>query len=207
MIVIDIETCAAPDDVLALVKPEFLPAANLRDPEKIKASVAEKEAAWFDKLALDAKTGQVLAIGLLDTLEMEESPIRILTGPEKAIIAEFWAAWNDGPKIAGFCIKSFDLPFLVQRSWILGVPVPQDLLEGRYWNRRIVDLQEIWTCFGYRTEGQSLDSISKALGFGGKTGNGKDFARLFFDDRKAALDYLSTDLELTAKLAARLGIR
>lgn len=207
MIIFDCETAPLPAEKLASVKPVFKPNRTLKDPEKIKADLAAKELAWMDDAALDGKYGQVLAIGLLDTFEMEAAPLRILAGPEKAIIAEFWSVWNDGPKIVGFCIKSFDLPFLVQRSWILGLPVPKDLLEGRYWNRRIVDLQEIWTCFGYRTEGQSLDAIAKATGIGAKTGNGKDFAHLFATDRKAALDYLGTDLELCAKLAARLGVQ
>lgn len=206
MIICDIETTAAPDDVLALVMPSFEGPANYVDPVKIAKAVEEKRQAWKDRAALDAKTGQVLAIGLLDTFEMEGSPVRILAGPEKALIGGFWSIWNGGPKIVGFCIKSFDLPFLVQRSWILGVTVPPDLLEGRYWNRRIVDLQEVWTCFGYRTDGQSLDAICKATGIGAKTGNGRDFAHLFATDRKAALDYLGTDLELTAALAQRLGI-
>lgn len=197
----DVETSAAPDSVLETVKPEFKAPGNYKDPAKIETAKAEAEAAWRERAALDAKTAVVLSVGLLD-----EHP-KLFTGPEPFLLTSFWDAWNEGPKFVGFCIKSFDLPMLVQRSWITGVPVPTDLMEGRYWNRRIMDLQEIWTCYGRGTEGQSLDSICKALGLGGKNGNGKDFAKLFATDQKEALAYLQRDLELTAALGKRLGIQ
>jgi hypothetical protein len=35
---------------------------------------------------------------------------------------------------------SFDLPFLIRRSWAWGVPVPM-VREGRFWSRQFIDLR------------------------------------------------------------------
>lgn len=197
----DVESAPRPDDQLARVKPEFKVNRTLKDPEKIKADLIAKEQAWLEGAALDGKYGQVLCIGLLD-----DEGSRFITGPEPEILRGFWAVFDDGPKLVGFNVKGWDLPFLCQRSWALGIQTPTDLMDGRYWNRRIVDVLERWCCYSNRFDGQSLDAICKATGIGAKTGNGRDFAHLFATDRKAALDYLGTDLELTAALAKRLGI-
>lgn len=202
MTIFDLETSALPDAQLELVKPEFKPAANLRDPDKIKASIAEKESAWRERAALDAKTAQILAIGLLD----EDHGTRILTGPEPAMLEVLWECWMQGERLVGFACKHFDMPMAWQRSVILGVKLPKDLMSGRYWNPRVIDLQEVWCCFGRDVTGQNLDVICRALGIGKKFGNGADFGRLFVEDRERALEYLQNDLAITAALAARLGI-
>lgn len=212
MIVIDIETCAAPDDVLAKVKPEFLPAANLKDPEKIKASIAEKETAWREKAALSPLTGQILAIGLHVSEPDFPEPtdgVRILTETEPAMLENVWGLWNEGGRFVGFNVREFDFRFMVIRSRILGVPVPDDLMEGRYWSRRIVDLMELFCCYSRETSGFSLDAINKACGLPAKMPGvtGADFARLFVEDRKKALEYVRTDLLATVALAARLGVQ
>lgn len=197
----DVESSAQPDEQLARLKPEFKANRTLKDPDKITADLAAKEQAWKDDAALDAKYGMVLCIGLLD-----DEGVEFLTGPEPNILKAFWAIFEDGPRMVGFNIKGWDLPFLCQRSWILGIQVPQDLWNGRYWNLRFVDVLEQWCCFSNRFEGNSLAAVAKATGVGEKTGDGKDFSKLYSENRQAALDYCGLDLELTAKIASRLGI-
>lgn len=190
--------------MLAKVRPEFKANRTLKDPEKIKADLIAKEQAWKDDAALDAKYGVVLAIGLLD----DDRTTTIITGPEPEILAKFWSVWNEGSRFVGFNVRGWDAPFLAQRSWALGIPVPDDLMAGRWFNDRLVDLMERWVFFSKRTDGQSLDAICRACGLGQKPEgvSGKDFAHLFETDREKALDYLRNDLLLTQKLAARLGI-
>jgi hypothetical protein len=197
----DVESGPQSDEQLAKVKPEFKANRTLKDPDKIKADLAAKEQAWKDDAALDAKYGQVLCIGLLD-----DDGVRFLTGPEPDILKAFWDVFEEGNRMVGFNIKGWDLPFICQRSWILGVPVPKDLWEGRWWNGRFVDVLERWCCFSNRFEGNSLAAVAKATGVGEKTGDGKEFGKLFSDNQQAALDYCGIDLELTAKIAAKLGI-
>lgn len=208
MIIIDLESAPAPDDVLARVKPEFKAPANYKDAEKIKAAVAEAETAWKDRAALSPLTGRILAIGLMD--ERWDTPVYILAESEAAMLANVWRHWNDGARFVGFNVKEFDFRFMVIRSRILGIPVPEDLFAGRYWNfMRIVDLMEVFCCFSRDTSGFSLDAICKACGLPGKLPGmtGADFARVFAQDREKALAYLRADLAATAALAARLGIQ
>ena len=106
----------------------------------------------------------------------------------------------------GFNVKDFDFRFMTIRSRILGVPVPDDLWVGRYWSTRIICLQEIFTGYSRDIAGYSLGAICRACGLGNKAGSGADFARLFAEDRKAALAYLEQDLRLEAALAKRLGV-
>ena len=203
MICFDCETAALPDSTLESLKPQFRPAANLKDPEKIKASIAEQEAKWRDRAALDAKTARILAIGTLD----EGGTNQALCGDNEAGILEaFWDLWASGEKFVGFACHHFDAPLVWQRSIILNVRPPQDFMSGRYLSPRIIDLQSVWTCGSRDIAGQSLDAVCRACGLGGKTGNGADFGALWLSDRPAALEYLATDLELTWKLAERLGV-
>ena len=66
-------------------------------------------------------------------------------------------------------------------------------------------MREIWQ-FGDRQAAGSLDTISKHLGVGAKTGNGKDFAKLWIEDREKAIAYLRNDLELCREISKKLGV-
>lgn len=214
MIVIDCETCPAPDDVLAKVKPEFKAPANYKKQEAIDAYKAEAEATWREKAALSPLTGQILAMGTLD----EDGVVDIEARDELEMLRAFWGLWeSQSSRMVGFCIRSFDMPFIVQRSWIGGIKVPDDVMAGRYFSARIIDLYEIWTCFNRRqaegtkdeSQKRSLENICKACGLPGKLPGmtGADFARVFAEDKERALAYLRADLAATAALAARLGVQ
>lgn len=207
MNVFDIETSPAAAEVLERVKPKFEAARNLKDPEKIAAAVAEKEATWRDMAALDATTANVLCVGIASGL----ASIRIIEGEERDLLRDFWQWIQDrigaGEQVVGFNVYGFDLPMMIRRSWILGVPVPRVLRKGRYWHDNIIDVMDVWTC-GNRDQRISLDNLSKALGIGEKNGSGKDFATLWRTDRHQAIAYLKQDLSLTRKVAERvLGIQ
>lgn len=198
----DIETGPLPDEQLALVKPEFRAPSNYVDPIKIAASIQSQEAAWRERAALSALTGQVLAVGIL----VDDYPT-IHCVVERENIVAFWHEFQCGGRFVGFAIKGFDLPFLVQRSFVLGIEVPPSVLDGRYFSIRFVDLQECWTCYNPQLrEGASLDAICAACRLGRKNGKGADFARLFTEDGQKALAYLENDLFLVKALAERMGI-
>jgi hypothetical protein len=180
-------------------------------------------AAFKDKAALDATTGRVLAIGFQSGDDGPTSrgkfAIEDGKGDEAALLAAaFWAKYAKcrttagGPrKLVGANILQFDLPFLIRRSWILGVDVPATVRNGRYFDQLFVDVREVWLC-GQRwgeCSSSSLDSMSRALGVGAKNGNGADFAKLWSgtaDERNQAVEYLKNDLALTAAVAKRLGV-
>lgn len=192
---------------------------------KHEASVAEYEstcrqkeeehwAAFVDNAAKSATRGQVLAIGYL-SLAANHKRIAANEDPsdddaERALLQEFWNCFSEvgvgkKNKLVGHNIIGFDLPFLMQRSWMLQVPIPAGVLHGRYFNDVFVDTMQLWGCGAYRNY-VSLNDLAIYFGMPGKNGNGAEFARLFKEDRKAAIAYLKQDLILTHSVAERLGV-
>lgn len=214
MIFFDIETGPISDPELSSMTPPFDPAevktGNLKDPEKIAAKRAEAEAnhqrEFVERAALDPLTGRVLAVGLLSP----QGEFRLIGHEdEAAILREFWGACCGGTsginRMVGFNTHTFDLPFLIRRSFKHQVAVPAGIRRGRYWAEEMVDLREEWQ-LGDRQARGSLDMIARYFGIGAKDGNGRDFAKLWQTDRARAEAYLLKDLELTARIAGRLGI-
>ena len=209
MIYFDIETGPLPEADLLGLMPEFEANKNLKDPAKIEANIAEKRAEWLANAALDAGTGRVLAIGVInidgefmlhahadeaDTLTAFWDDLGYLPHAE-----EQWAGWN---------IFGFDLPFLVRRSWIIGLSAPLWLRNGRHWDVSFVDLMDVYGLpSGGRADYISLDSAARALHVGRKNGKGTDFAKLWFgtaEQRSQAIDYLRNDLFLTRGVGMRI---
>lgn len=204
-LILDIETEPLPEAELRPFLPKIEPPSNYKDAAKIEAYIAEKQAEAIERAALSVLTGRVLAVGLKD------GPYDIKTweGSESGAIGTFWDYWRGCcDRIIGHNIKGFDLPFLIRRSYALGISVPSDVMEGRHFNRRVVDTMELWD-LGTR-ERISLDNFARFLGVGSKPDgvSGKDFARLYHDPatRDKALEYLRNDLVLTEAVAKRMGI-
>lgn len=226
---------------------------NVKDPAKIAEKIEaarekhRQEIAAFEqsksthvanaisKAALSPRTGCVLAIGLKSSKgatcihvdDCEQTP-EAIQAEEASLLAAWWAKcseWKrDGRKIIGHHI-SFDLPFLVRRSWILGVPVPGWLFASRYRPDCFVDTEERWLCFGrFGSEKSNLDFCCSAFGIEGKYKpepmqlpgdefpsqlGGDTFHRFFRaggDFREQALSYLVRDIEATYQLAVRMGL-
>lgn len=175
----------------------------------------------LDEAALSAATGRVVAIGCLSA----ENRLTMIIGEdapdEAAMLSKFWSLYlkmrAKKRSMVGVNICLFDLPFLVRRSWILGVPVPNTVRDGRYWDRLFVDLRDAWLLGQRWGECESsLDHMAKTLGVGSKADglagecSGKDFARMWESgdpqQRATARAYLVNDLELPQKIAACMGI-
>lgn len=167
--------------------------------------------------ALSATTGRVLAIGF-QSADNGKFAIEDGGGDEAALLAKFWTKYRscragDRPRsMVGCNIFQFDLPFVVRRSWILGVEIPDTVIrDGRFWDAMVfVDLRNVWL-LGQRWNDceSSLDTMARALGCGSKNGHGAEFARLWngtAEERNQAVAYLKNDLAMTAAVAKRLGV-
>lgn len=173
-----------------------------------------RESEWQQlkgRAALDATTGVVLAVGVFDG---RDSEIGMIVGDEFDILSETWQLFNEHKKtkIIGFNSISFDLPFLIRRSWIHGIDVPQWVRPDRYFDRCFVDLRDTWL-IGQRWGDcpSSLDFVCRTLGLGAKLEGvtGADFARLWNgseEEKQQAMEYLFRDVEITRKVARRLGV-
>jgi hypothetical protein len=190
---------------------------------EVKRAVAREQyvAKAVERAALSPLTGQVLAAGMYaddgQTALVYVSPEDGVTC-EADIIKTFWRVWASTPSatFVGHNIHGFDLPFLIRRSWILGIDVPKGVQQagGRHFAPQFVDTMAVWGC-GCR-DFVKLEDIDKALGGPGKPldANGQpisgaDFARLFHgtpEDREQALSYLRADLEMTRRVAEALQI-
>ena len=172
-----------------------------------------------EKAALSSVTGQVVAIGYLGKAERLHLAIGDVT--EKMLLQQFWkqykAARQSSRSMVGFNIKSFDVPFLAQRSWVNDVEVPASLLTPTgYLDSTFIDLMDRWKC-GNRGWGEkghgTLDAVCKACGLPGKSDDctGDKFAEMLWSESESDIEsaklYLSTDLRITDALAERLGVQ
>ena len=215
-----IETLAQPESVIRAKLPPFDPAkvklGVLKDPDKIRAKLAEAEAEHGNdevaNAALHATTGTLAIVGFRHGEKVTQYHIGDMT--EAAIIeasfAEILRALDKGIVIAGYFVKGFDLPFIVGRAWALGIKVPSrvfNAIKPRYpWSESIVCLQEVWLAgsgaqFGTRA---SLATVLRELGLPPKSGTGADFGALWASDPNAALQYNADDLDREMQLAERL---
>jgi DNA polymerase elongation subunit (family B) len=221
VIVFDIETGPLSEaELKALFKEktfeEFSASCDGRWKEDTKRQKYEeyKVSAWqefVEKAALSATTGKVLAIGW-KTAAGDEF---IADPSETVMLTEFWDRYRyccqRQDRLVGHNIHGFDLPFLVRRSWILGIDVPADVIrDGRYWSKVFIDTMAVWA-FGQKGVYIGLDALARLFGVGQKPEgvSGGDFAKLWFgsaEDRARALEYLRNDLALTAAVARKLGI-
>jgi len=183
----------------------------LRSGEKYQADKAKYEADVIDKAALDARYGRVLAIGFEtdDGFWVESGGEE---NDERQILAMFWGAFEIAlvtkGKLVGHNIFGFDLPFLVQRSWINGIAPSSGLLDkGRWWSDVLIDTMTRWQAGNTRSQFCSLDSLARVLRCGQKNGDGKFFHQLWANDRSQAIEYLRNDLAMTYRVAQKLGVR
>lgn len=217
----DIETGPA-DGIDALIPP-FDPAevkvGNLKSADLIAAKIAQAEANhrsnFISSAALAPESGKVLAIGLAYIgPKGEADDFSALTGDEAEILTAFWnlvrSAQNGNlgrTLFVGFNSREFDLPFLVARSWIVGVAVPNIYqMRGRFpaWSSVFYDLRDYWV-LGRNSGRSNLDTVARALTGEGKSGSGADFATDLANDPDKAIAYLRQDLELTCRVAFRMG--
>ncbi len=213
-LIVDIETGPVADSLLSMIIPPFderdVKHGNLKDPVKIAEKIDEARASHFTEYkrnaALNAMTGHVLAIGMAIN-----GNTQILIEDERLMLQKVWDAIEHGTMetgcdVVGWYIKGFDLVFLSRRSYHYKIKPPIWLRDGRYWNRRIIDLHEIWTMGEYRADDKkrisyTLGNVATFLGLGSKTGSGVDFADLLKSDPDGARAYLQNDLDLTGEIA------
>jgi len=207
-IVFDIETVPQDEAKLLALAPEFTAAANLKDPEKIAASIAKKRADYLADAALNWKTAEVVLIGAGDDAEIQS----LTANTEKELIGNFLgmlaAALGDGVAVGGHNVKGFDLPMLVNRARVHGLKVPANVLtfwKGRpQWADNIFDTLEILS-FGKSFDGNGVDDVARVFGLPPKLGHGGEFPTLWRADREGALAYNRRDVEIEIEIARVCG--
>jgi 3'-5' exonuclease len=145
MLFFDIETQASADALQWMPDPQA--PSNYKDEAKIAAYVAEKRQEQIDKAALDADFGEIVAIGVKQG--DNNLPLSFLASDfgkmgEHALIDTFWQMYrNHNGKCCGYNIIGFDLPYLMRRSFALGIKPPMIPDLRRYQTRPTLDLMGV----------------------------------------------------------------
>lgn len=191
-------------------KADKIEAARLAHEEQEKAHWQEK----LDKAALSAETGRVITIGYLPVGACDDEAYLDDAGfDEQKLLKRFWTGYakvvrNRG-HIVGWNSNGFDIPYIIKRSWIIGVPVPPSVFRGRWISDTFLDLMLIWSVHEFRKFAK-LDACARILGIGNKTDQectGAEFAEWYRDPQRheQAKEYGLLDLVLTRKIYERLS--
>jgi DNA polymerase elongation subunit (family B) len=209
-IVFDIETTAFPLDSFDEVQQQYL--------MKFSETEAEKEEA-IRKLNLSALTAQVIAIGMLNpetnagkvyyqsdeegSWTSEDKTIEYTTATESGILKWFWETIPKYDQFITFNGRSFDCPFLMLRSTLLGIKPTRNLMPYRYSSKEHCDLLEQLTFYGVARR-YNLDFFCKAFGIPtpkNKGFTGLDLADMFRAKRyREIAQYCIGDVQATAAL-------
>lgn len=205
--------------------PEGVKCGNLKTEEEKAAKVeaarqehtAQEAAHWEQKLekaALSAETGRVVTIGYLPVgAPDEEAYLDDADFDEERLLRRFWAGYEkvvrQRGRIIGWNSNGFDIPYLIKRSWIVGVPVPASVFRGRWISDTFVDLMQVWSVHEFKKFAK-LDACARVLGIGNKTDQaccGAEFAKWYRDPERheEAKEYGLLDLTLTREIYCRLS--
>lgn len=166
------------DDIESTIEP---PKA-LKKPESIEAWHQNKKAdavqEKFEKCTFEGATNHIITIGWA----FNDDPSLVLQlrdiKDERSNLMEFYAAIADiiHPIFVGHNIIGFDLRVIRQRSIVLGIKPPSNIMAAftaKPWDSIVFDTMIQWN--SDRKNMISQDRLAKALGFEGKKGmSGKD---------------------------------
>ncbi len=148
-IIIDIETRPDPD---LSVDEEYLEAlrASIPDNRAVKdaflqeAKRDEKIVQHIERMALQATTGAVVAIGVASLSQDDQVVLHNMTH-EAFLLADFQRFLDEvpgKPVVAGFNVREFDIPFLTARCAINGIDLPDWWPFIRDWHN-VADIMDV----------------------------------------------------------------
>lgn len=144
------------------------------------AETQEEEEELKDHLGFWPLTGEIIAIGLLnpDTMKgviyfqapgqtiepFEVEGIRFETGTEPEIIERFWEVIKRYDQFITFNGRTFDCPYIMIRSAILGIKPTKNLMPYRYDDTIHIDLLDQLTFYGAMKKRFNLHMWCRAFG-------------------------------------------
>jgi DNA polymerase elongation subunit (family B) len=209
-VVFDIETLAYPFEDFDLEQREYL----------VKFAKSEEERAEaIQKLALFPMTAQIIAIGMLnpesnqgkvyyqdqqqESWFSEDKMVEFVPSSEKEMLEGFWKTISHYAQFITFNGRSFDGPFIMLRSALLGVKPTRTLLPYRYDANVHCDLLEQLTFYGAFRK-FNLDFYCKSFGI--KSPKDEGITGLILGDLhkagkfKEIAEYCLGDVRATAEL-------
>lgn len=217
MLAFDLETHVDASCIDLLPEPEA--PSNYKSEDAIAKYKAEAKQKQISRLALDPACCRIVAIGTCidGTCAATVCPD---TQVERVAIAKFWDLFNDtrhyvhddqdaadyrAADVVGYNCVGFDLPVILTRSRILGVPTPKILLR-KYGSPDVRDLM-LEMSFGGMVDYKSLNFWVKRLGLDVPKDDttGKDMAALVESgDWNGVAHHVTVDVLKTYALAQYL---
>ena len=202
-VVLDLETVAAPGCAEWLDPPKA--PSNYKDPAKIAAYVEEARAKQIETAGLEPDLCEVVAVGFRHPEHVTASAVYTrMDGDEADVLDYLWDAIR-GRVVVGFNVLSFDLPVLIRRSQLLGVPVPNISLD-RYRTPHIDLLERL--SFNGKLTYRSLGFYCRRFGIDvpDSVSGAQVAALVAANDWPAVAAHCRADVDKTAALAQRLGL-
>jgi predicted PolB exonuclease-like 3'-5' exonuclease len=154
------------------------------------------------KGALEGSTGRIVCICLLVDDGTQVSEVAFIHEDEAQILHGFWGFIKEDDAIVGHNVLGFDLPFILQRSWVHDIRPSRSVNMRKYYTDEVFDTMQVWTNWG---KGVKLDSIAHALGCGAKTASGTDVAKWWATrELDKIVAYCMEDVRITYRVFARL---
>jgi DNA polymerase elongation subunit (family B) len=212
----DIETLPADKDSLSKLKYLYDKKISKLEPESDKTPESFEK--FVEKTSFDGAFGRVCCIAYA----IDDKPTEVLSGDEKEVVQKFWQIAGKADLIIGHNIRDFDLPFVMQRSAILGVKPtwnkfeepgkkPWDMVKflsfARYKNAPIFDTMHEWSNWGDSRNNKGLEHLALAMGIPTpKEGiDGSQVAKFYEDGKiKEICDYCMRDVETTREVYKRM---
>ncbi|MBX4195510.1 ribonuclease H-like domain-containing protein [Candidatus Parcubacteria bacterium] len=173
----DIETIPAPESAEKTLRYLYE-----RKQKKHKERDGEEEfmtfEEFFEQTSFDGTYGRICTIAYA----LNNEPVQSFSGDETEMVRKFWEVAGRADLFVGHNIRDFDLPFIMQRSVILGVrpswdkyltlgvskfrlPAGVKYLDfARYMNLPIFDTQWEWNNWREKWSNKTIEHISLALG-------------------------------------------
>ena len=212
-VVFDIETLGFPLDSFDEKQQEYLLKFAKTDEERLET---------IQKLALTPLTGHIIAIGMLnpdshhgkvwfesdaqDSFASDDGKVEFVSATEKEMLEGFWQSIGHFNQFITFNGRSFDCPYIMLRSAILGVKPTRNLLPYRYSFSEHCDLLEQLTFYNAFRK-FNLDFYCKLFGIKSPKSEGitgLDLGPLHEAKRfRDIAEYCLGDVEATAELFSR----
>lgn len=212
-VVFDIETLGFPLESFDEKQQEYLMKFAKTEEEKVEA---------IQKLNLTPLTAKIIAIGMLnpesnqgkvlyeapkeEPWSSEDGMIQFVACNEREMLEEFWKTIAHYGQFITFNGRSFDCPFIMLRSALLGVKATRNLMPYRYAANEHCDLMEQFTFYGVFRK-FNLDFYCKAFNIKSPkaTGiTGLDLAPLYNERRfREIAEYCIGDVKATSELYHR----
>lgn len=211
----DIETEVHSDALQYMDDPT--PPSNYKTEEAITKYITEKKAEMVEKAALDPDYGRISAISMLfdskkitmitskpETLGDYKPAKSSLDSLEAAMIRRFWDELYVYKNICcGYNILSFDLPYLMRRSFDLGIrsiPIHSNEL-AKYRTMPVLDLMAVLFNWG---QAKSLKWVAKRYGLKNPLPDldGSMYAMM---DEETRIKYVENDVNLVVQLYEKMA--